>query len=115
VGDLSPRRDFLHVADAAAGYRTLIESGAPGTVYNLASGEASSIEEALNLLRQISGVEAEVRVDPERVRPVDIPLLLGDNRRLRALGWRPRENGLGRAMEELWREIRREAGGDSSG
>jgi GDP-4-dehydro-6-deoxy-D-mannose reductase len=115
VGDLSPRRDFLHVADAASGYRTLIESGEPGTVYNLASGEASSIEKALDLLRRISGVEAEVQVDPERVRPVDIPLLLGDNSRLRSLGWQPRDNGLGRAMEELWREIRREAGGDSSG
>ena len=114
VGDLSPQRDFLHVADAAAGYRTLVESGEPGTVYNLASGEASSIEEALGLLRRISGVEAEVKVDPERVRPVDIPLLLGDNQRLRSLGWQPRENGLGRAMEELWREVRREAGEDSS-
>lgn len=108
VGDLSPRRDFLHVADAAAGYRTLLERGEAGTIYNLASGEASSIGEALERLRTVSGVHAEVQVDPARVRPVDIPLLLGDNRRLRDLGWKPRAGGLDQALGELWEEIRQD-------
>jgi len=111
VGDLSPRRDFLHVADAAAAYRILIECGEPGRIYNLASGEASSIKDALERLRAVSGVQAEVQVDPERVRPVDIPLLLGDNRRLRALGWEPRAGGLDQALSELWEEIHLDANG----
>lgn len=109
VGDLSPRRDFLHAADAAAGYATLIERGEPGEVYNLASGEAVSIGGALDRLRKISGVEAEVRREESRVRPIDLELLSGDASRLEALGWCV-EHGLDRALEDLWNEAR-SAGG----
>lgn len=105
VGDLSPRRDFLHVADAAAAYRVLIERGEPGGVYNLASGEAHSIGEMLDRLRSISGVDAEVRPEASRMRPVDIPLLQGDGGRLAALGWSP-GRGLDRALDEIWRAAR---------
>lgn len=111
VGDLSPRRDFLHVADAAAAYRVLIERGESRQIYNLASGEAASIGEALDRLRAISGVDAEVQRDEARVRPVDIPLLLGDNRRLRELGWEPRNGGLDHALRDIWEEIRRDPDG----
>ncbi len=102
VGDLSPRRDFLHVADAAAAYRTLIEHGESGHAYNLASGELASIGEMLDRLRAISGVEADVERDETRLRPVDIPLLQGDSRRLRALGWQPRHS-LDQALADIWR------------
>ncbi len=102
VGDLSPRRDFLHVDDAASAYRTLIDHGEPGGVYNLASGDAWSIGEVLDRLRRISGVEAEVERDEERLRPVDVPLLRGDSRKLRALGWAPQYD-LDRALGDIWR------------
>jgi len=105
VGDLGPRRDFLHVDDVAGGYLALIERFAGGQVYNLASGQHFSIGEALERLRAISGVAAEVRRDESRVRPVDLPLLCGDPRRLRELGWRP-ERGLDDALRDLWQEAR---------
>lgn len=103
VGDLSPRRDFIHVADAAAGYRRLIDHGEPGSVYNVASGQAHSIGEVLEQLLAISGVEARVECEQSRVRPVDLPVLCGDASRLEALGWRRRRT-LGEALEGLWRE-----------
>ncbi len=102
VGDLSPRRDFLHVSDAASAYRVLIESGEHGRVYNVASGQAWSIGEVLDQLRAVSGVAARVERDEARVRPVDVPLLQGDNRRLRDLGWAPKYD-LQRALTEIWR------------
>ncbi len=105
VGDLSPRRDFLHVADVVEGYRVIAEKGEAGTVYNLASGRATAIAEALERLRRHSGVEARIERDESRVRPVDIPLLVGDNQRLTSLGWSPRED-LDQALEELWSEAR---------
>ncbi len=101
VGDLSPRRDFLHVADAAAAYRILIEHGEPGGVYNVSSGRAWSIGEVLDRLRAVSGVEAAVERDEGRLRPVDVPLLQGDNRRLSALGWEPQYD-LDRALGDIW-------------
>jgi GDP-4-dehydro-6-deoxy-D-mannose reductase len=105
VGNLEARRDFVHVADGLEAYRLLAERGAGGEVYNLARGEAVSIRQALERLMAISGVAAEVRVDPERVRPVDVPLLCGDAARLRALGWEPRR-GLDDALAEIWDEAR---------
>ena len=103
VGDLSPRRDFVHVADVVDAYRTLAEGGEAGTVYNLASGVGTSIAEALDRLLRISGVKARVERDESRIRPVDIPALVGDNRKLRALGWTPARD-LDQALDELWRE-----------
>lgn len=103
VGNLAARRDFLHVDDALSAYTLLLERGEAGEVYNLGSGSASSIEEVLHRLMVLSGVKARVEVDPARLRPVDIPLLLADGSRLRALGWAP-ERDLDDALEDLWAE-----------
>jgi GDP-4-dehydro-6-deoxy-D-mannose reductase len=103
VGNLSARRDFVHVADGAEGYRQVAEHGVAGAVYNLASGRAVSIAEALERLMAVAGVEARVEIDRERMRPVDVPLLAGDPRRLEALGWR-RRHDLDDALADLWRE-----------
>jgi GDP-4-dehydro-6-deoxy-D-mannose reductase len=90
VGNLSARRDLLDVRDVVRAYALLMTSGAPGTVYNVCSGRARSMESAVHELVELSGTHARVEVDPERVRPVDVPLLRGDNARLRGLGWEPR-------------------------
>jgi GDP-4-dehydro-6-deoxy-D-mannose reductase len=104
VGNLSARRDFVHVDDGAEAYRLLAERGEPGGVYNLASGQAVAIADALARLMAVSGVSAEIRTDPTRVRPIDLPLLCGDSGRLRALGWAPRK-GLDAALADLWAEV----------
>jgi GDP-4-dehydro-6-deoxy-D-mannose reductase len=105
VGNLSARRDFVHVDDGAEAFRLLIEKGKPGGVYNIASGQAFSIGEALERLMALSGVKARIEPDPERMRPVDLPLLLGDARPLRALGWQLRRT-LDDALADLWAAAR---------
>lgn len=105
VGNLTARRDFLHVDDGVAAFRLLAEKGARGGIYNIASGQAFSIQEVLDRLMAISGVRARVEPDPERMRPVDLPLLLGAARPLRALGWEPRRT-LDDALSELWAMVR---------
>jgi GDP-4-dehydro-6-deoxy-D-mannose reductase len=104
VGNLSARRDFVHVDDGAEAFRILIESGHPGRIYNIASEQAVSIAEALDRLCAVSGVEPRVEQDPERMRPVDLPLLLGDSGRLRKLGWEPRRT-LDDALSDLWSSL----------
>jgi GDP-4-dehydro-6-deoxy-D-mannose reductase len=103
VGNLSARRDFIHVDDAVAGYSTLLEQGQPGKVYNLGSGQAHSIQAALDELISISGVSPEVEVDPERFRKVDVPLLVASTEPLQALGWVARRS-LPEALRDLWDE-----------
>jgi GDP-4-dehydro-6-deoxy-D-mannose reductase len=104
VGNLSARRDFVPVEDGVAAYRLLAEKGSPGGIYNVASGRAFSMREALDRLMAVTGIEARVEVDPERFREADIPLLVGDASRLRALGWEPRQT-LDDALRDLWRDF----------
>lgn len=89
VGNLEARRDLLDVRDVVRAYRRLADDGVPGAAYNVCSGVASSMRAVLDMLVELSGAEVRVEVDPERVRPVDVPLLLGDGARIRALGWAP--------------------------
>jgi GDP-4-dehydro-6-deoxy-D-mannose reductase len=103
VGNLGARRDFVHVADAADALAILGSQGEPGTIYNLASGAALSIAEALARLVAIAGVGARIETDPERLRPIDVALLAGDATRLAALGWRP-ARGFDAALAELWQD-----------
>ncbi len=91
VGNLEARRDFTDVRDTVSAYRMVMEKGTPGASYNVCSGTARPIAEILELLLSMSEVGIGVERDPERQRPSDIPLLVGDNSRLRAeTGWGPR-------------------------
>lgn len=103
VGNLSARRDFVPVEDAAEAFALVLERAEAGSVCNLATGTAISIADGLERLRRIAGVEATVVEDPSRLRPVDVPLLAGDAGTLRRLGWAPRRT-LEQALGELWAE-----------
>jgi GDP-4-dehydro-6-deoxy-D-mannose reductase len=107
VGNLKARRDFSDVRDIVRGYWRLLEEGRPGEVYNLCSGRAWSIQAILDFLLREAGVgQIAIRQDPALMRPVDVPVLVGDARKiLRAVGWRaeiPFEQTL-RDMLAYWR------------
>jgi len=89
VGNLSAQRDLLDVEDVARAYRLLAVLGEPGTAYNVCSGTPIAIEEVARVLAQMSGTELRLVVDAELVRSVDVPVVVGDSARLRALGWQP--------------------------
>lgn len=89
VGNLEARRDFTDVRDTARAYRMVMEKGRPGT-YNVCSGKAYPVSEVLEILLSLSEASIGVERDPERQRPSDIPILLGDNTTLRnETGWEP--------------------------
>lgn len=90
VGNLSARRDFTDVRDVVRAYWLMMEQGTPGEVYNIASGRAYSIQELLDTLVGYSTVPVDVRMDPARLLPVDVPVKRGDASKLRqATGWQP--------------------------
>lgn len=92
VGWLDARRDYLDVRDVVDAYRVLLESGQPGEVYNVASGEAQRIGDLLDILLQASGLAGKVEVvAAESGRPGDAAVLVGDASKLRGgLGWAPK-------------------------
>jgi GDP-4-dehydro-6-deoxy-D-mannose reductase len=90
VGNLSARRDFTDVRDVVRAYRLLIESGQPGEVYNVCSGQDVEIREIADGLLRLAGTSLEFDTDPTLVRPVEVPVLRGDPGRLiQATGWKP--------------------------
>jgi GDP-4-dehydro-6-deoxy-D-mannose reductase len=90
VGTLTTRRDFTDVRDVVVAYRLLMEHGAPGAIYNVASGRDVAISEVADALLTLAGAKLELVTDPELVRPVDVPVLRGDAGLLHsATGWTP--------------------------
>jgi GDP-4-dehydro-6-deoxy-D-mannose reductase len=87
VGNLTPIVDVLDIRDAIDGFMTICNRGKPGEVYNLSSGKGCSIQEVANLLLSLSNKKIEVRIDEKKLRPKDHTRLVGDNSRLRSLGW----------------------------
>ncbi|MFQ5743521.1 MAG: GDP-mannose 4,6-dehydratase [Acidobacteriota bacterium] len=107
VGNLEPERDFSDVRDVVRAYWMSLEHCTPGEVYNIASGKAWRIGDVLELLLSLSPAEIEVREDPARLRPSDVPLLVGDNRRFcGATGWQPQIpfQQTAKDLLEYWRE-----------
>jgi len=107
VGNLEARRDFTDVRDVVGAYWILIREGSPGEVYNVASGTAPAIKEILEILLQKASVKIEVLKDQTRMRPSDVPILLGDIAKIKAkTGWEPTIS-LDRSLEDIlnyWRQ-----------
>jgi GDP-4-dehydro-6-deoxy-D-mannose reductase len=106
TGDLSPRRDFTDVRDVVRAYRLLIERGEPGEAYNVCSGRDVAIQDIADRYASLATVDVRFELDPARLRPVDVPIVRGDNTKLRtATGWAPEiplEQTLGDVLD-WWR------------
>jgi GDP-4-dehydro-6-deoxy-D-mannose reductase len=93
IGNGDTVRDFLHVEDVANAYLSLAEMGVPGEAYNVCSGEGVSIRAMAESVLQRVGVPADISSDPALTRPVDVPIQIGSNAKLRrATGWTPRRS-----------------------
>lgn len=90
IGNMTPRRDVTDVRDVVRAYRLLMTAGEPGAVYNVCRGEAFSVQQIAEALLAMASRPMRLVSDPALQRPVDIPVLVGDNRALRATtGWDP--------------------------
>jgi GDP-4-dehydro-6-deoxy-D-mannose reductase len=90
IGTTTTRRDFTDVRDMVRAYWLLLARAEPGDTYNAASGTTVSVQEIIEAFLARAARPIEVRQVPQRVRPVDIPVLSGDASRLRTLtGWAP--------------------------
>jgi GDP-4-dehydro-6-deoxy-D-mannose reductase len=91
LGNGTPVRDYLHVKDVVAAYAALLESGKSGETYNVCSAAGISVGAIAERVLKRTGRRAEISTDPALIRPVDVPILIGDNAKLKATtGWAPR-------------------------
>jgi len=108
LGNLSPRRDYIDVRDAASGFAAAAfgRGVAPGEscVVNLGSAQAFSVAEVITKLRDISGIAFDITQQPDRIRKVDRPVLLADIGAIRErFDWRPHYT-LDDSLAALWAE-----------
>jgi GDP-4-dehydro-6-deoxy-D-mannose reductase len=107
VGNLEARRDFSDVRDVVRAYWAALEQCEAGEVYNIGSGKDWKIADMTQTLIGMAKVPIEIRQDPARMRPSDVPVLLADPTKFRAAtGWEPQipfEQTL-RDTLEYWRE-----------
>lgn len=90
IGNMTPLRDVTDVRDVVRAYRLLMEHGEAGGVYNVCRGVAVSVKEIAEELMAMAARPMHLVSDPALQRPVDIPVLVGDNTALRrTTGWEP--------------------------
>ena len=101
VGNLAARRDYSDVRCVVDAYARLLDQRGGPRVFNVASGTAHSMRSVLDRLLALATREIAVETDPSRLRPSDIPLLVGSPRRLaEATGWKPT-----RSLDETLRDV----------
>lgn len=108
VGNLEAKRDFTDVRDVVRAYWLATERCEFGEPYNVCSGNARSIQSVLDLLLDLSKVkDIKIVQDPKRMRPSDVPVLMGDSSKFKKqTGWEP-QIPFDKTMEDLlnyWRE-----------
>lgn len=109
VGNLEAIRDFSDVRDVVEAYWLATEKCVPGEIYNISSGQGHKIQDVLNKLVELSTLkDIKIVQDPERMRPSDVPVLVGDSSKFRqATGWKPRYDYLHQTLKDtldFWRE-----------
>lgn len=117
VGNLDAQRDFTDVRDVMRAYWLVITKGEAGQVYNVGSGQARPVRWLLETLLTLTSVQVEVKIDPTRLRPSDVPMSVCDNRRLvEATGWQPQVD-LRQSLQDLldgWRKEVRTHGAEDA-
>jgi len=107
TGDLSIIRDFLDVRDVVKAYYSLFRKGRRGEIYNVCSGNGSTIEQVIRKLSQILGIDVTSKVAPSLIRPNDNKIIIGNNKKIKTeIGWEPTYN-LEQSLEDMlkyWNE-----------
>ena len=102
LGNLSPTRDLVPVADAARAVVALLDAAPPGVMtVNVATGVAVSMQHVLDLIGEVRGKPLTIETDPAKLRPVERNHLQADVTKLREMiGWVPHSD-LRRGLDEL--------------
>lgn len=107
VGNLSAKRDFTDVRDVVRAYGLLVQRGKRGETYNVGTGHALPIEDILNRILALTDCKIAIEVNPDKLRPVDVPIIEPDITKITACtGWKP-EISLDQTLRETlnyWRE-----------
>ena len=90
IGNPNAIRDFTHVKDTVNAYIILSEKKKFGEPFNICSGMGITIADYVKLAKKIYNLDTSVFIDPKRMRPSEVPLLIGRNEKIyNETGWKP--------------------------
>lgn len=90
LGNLTPKRDFIHTHDMANAVRILLSLQHTGyEIFNLGRGIEYSVVEIVQAFERQLKEKITIDIDPARVRKVERQHLLSDVSKLRSVGWEP--------------------------
>ena len=90
IGNPNSIRDFTHVKDTVNAYIIVSEKRKYGEPYNVCSGKGITIADYVELAKNVFNIDVNVYIDPDRMRPSEVPLLIGRNDKIvKDTGWRP--------------------------
>lgn len=93
LGNLTPKRDFIHTHDMAdAVYRLVNLQNSGFDIFNLGRGIEYAVTEVVDAFSKLLGEEIKIEVDQARVRKVERQHLLADVRKLKSIGWEPKHS-----------------------
>jgi len=106
LGNTTPKRDYIDVLDAADGFATVAlgtnGAGVECETVNLGTGQEYSVDEIVEHMRSVLGLDIEVRQVESRMRPVDRPFLGADLSHIKEVfGWSPKHD-LDETLERTW-------------
>ena len=91
TGNLDIIRDFTDVRDVVSAYYLLLTQGKKGHIYNVCSGIGFSLKQVVDRICGILNIAANIRLDPNLIRPNDNKIIIGSNEKIKnAYGWEPR-------------------------
>lgn len=85
LGNLQVEREFNDVQMVCSAYLQLLQHGEPGQTYNVCSGQAYTLQHAIDTLQCITGHLIEVKVNPAFVRYGEVHRLCGSPAKLQTL------------------------------
>lgn len=91
LGNLDVARDFSDVRDVTLAYAALLaDPNTVGQIFNICSGKAYSLQDVVSMIRDISGHDFDVTVNPAFVRQNEVKMLWGDRTKIEHVtGHRP--------------------------
>jgi len=107
VGNLSTKRDFLDVRDGVECVMSLMKKGKEGEVYNICSGKVYLLKDLLEIILRKAKKKIKVKVDRKRLRPVDEPIIQGDNTKIKKELAFKQKISIDKSIEDIlnyWRE-----------